>query len=153
MRMLIVALGVVSLVLAAAPAAFAPYHIRPTQAAPSPVERARSQLTTAKTHAGFAASAGSLGGVHLHAGHAVNCLVAADDKRFDKQWGNVCEGQGSGALVDLKAAGARGADAMKIAEEAARAGAEALSKTDLGAAQAGARKLAGLVDDALKALK
>lgn len=153
MRIVVVSLAVLSLVLAAGPSAFAPYHTRPTQAAPGPLDRARSQLTTAKTHAGFAASAGAVGGVHLHVGHAVNCLVAADDKRFDKQWGNVCEGQGSGALVDLKAAGARGADAMKIAEEAAKTGAETLGKTDLAAAQAGAKRLAGLLDDALKALR
>jgi hypothetical protein len=153
MRIVVVSLTVLSLVLAVTPSAFAPYHIRPTQAATSPLDRARSQLTTARTHAGFAASAGALGGIHLHTGHAVNCLVAADDKRFDKQWGNVCEGQGSGALADLKAAGARGADALKIAEEAAKAGADALAKTDVAGAQAGAKKLAGLLDDALKALR
>jgi hypothetical protein len=153
MRIVVVSLAVLSLVLAVAPPSLAPYHIRPTQAAPSPLDRARSQLTTAKTHAGFAAAASSLSGVLLHTGHAVNCLVAADDKRFDKQWGNVCEGQGSGVLVDLKAAGARGADAMKIAEDAAKTGAETLAKTDLAGAQAGARRLAGLLDDALKAIR
>jgi len=132
----------------------APYQAQPTiTAAASVADKARDQLTTAKTHAGFAAGSGSLSGVHQHTGHALNCLVGAGDKRFDRKWGNVCEGQGSGVVTDLKAAGARGADALKIAEESAKVGVETLSKNDLMTAQNGAKKLSGMLDDALKALK
>ena len=153
MRVVVASLAALALTLGVTPPALAPYHTRTKVAAANPADRAREQLNTAKTHAGFAAGAGSLSGVQQHSGHAVNCLVSADDKRFDKKWGNVCEGQGGGALADLKAAGARGADALKIVEEAAKVGVETLSRNDLAAAQTGAKKLSGMLEDALKALK
>ncbi|MBI4277594.1 MAG: hypothetical protein HY660_03975 [Armatimonadetes bacterium] len=152
----IAVVGVIALVLGLPRLAYAPYHTQPSQppaASGSPLDAARKQLDTARTHAGFATSAGSLSGVHQHAGHAVNCLVGNKDKRFDRQWGNPCEGQGSGALVDLKAAGTRAAEALKITDEAARVGTDTLSAKDVGTAQAGAKKLAGLLDSALKALR
>lgn len=130
------------------------FAIAPSGAAPmNPLDQAKSELNTAKTHAGFAASSDSMNGVSQHTGHAVNCLVGAGDKRFNAKWGNVCEGQGSGILADLKAAGANGAAALKISEDAAKLGADVLGMKDLAAAQAGARKLAGMLDDALKAIR
>ncbi len=154
MRAVYVLFLVVLLLAGTGRLAYAPYHSQPTQSTQaSPLDRARQQLTTAKTHAGFAAAAGSLGGVQQHTGHAVNCLVGRADRRFDQKWGDVCEGQGNGALVDLKAAGSGGAAALKIAEEATKVGVETLGASSLAAAQAGAKKLAGLLDDALKALK
>ncbi len=152
MRAVVASLVALALMLGVTPPAQAPYHTR-TKVTASTADRAREQLNTAKTHAGFAAGAGSLSGVQQHTGHAVNCLVGADDKRFDKKWGNVCEGQGSGVVTDLKAVGARGADALKIVEEAAKVGVETLGRNDLAAAQAGAKKLSGMLEDALKALK
>lgn len=122
-------------------------------AAPNPMDQAKAELNTAKTHAGFAAASDSLSGVNQHTGHAVNCIVGPTDKRFDKKWGNVCEGQGNGALADLKAAGASGAAALKIAEDATKVGLDALTSKDLTAAQNGAKKLGGMLDDALKAIK
>jgi hypothetical protein len=129
------------------------FAVAPSGAAPSPIDQAKNELNTAKTHAGFAASSDSMNGVLQHTGHAVNCLVGAADKRFDKKWGNVCEGQGNGVLADLKAAGANGAAALKISEDAAKLGADVLGMKDLAAAQSGAKKLAGMLDDALKAIK
>jgi len=152
MRIVIVSLVALLLILAATPSALPPYQTR-LSAAPSPVDQAKTELNTAKTHAGFAAASDSLNGVYQHTGHAVNCLVGANDKRFDKKWGNVCEGQGSGVLTDLKSAGARGADALKIAEDATKVGVDALNSKDLTAAQNGAKKLGGMLDDALKAIK
>ena len=152
MRTIVVSLVALTLILAAAPSAPTLYQAR-LSAAPSPVDQAKTELNTAKTHAGFAAASNSLNGVYQHTGHAVNCLVGANDKRFDKKWGNVCEGQGSGVLTDLKSAGARGADALKIAEEATKVGVDALNSKDLMAAQNGAKKLGGMLDDALKAIK
>ena len=153
MSTVVVLIATLVLTLGVTLPALAPYHNQPNPAAENPLDKARAQLNTAKTHAGFAAAAGGLSGVQQHTGHATNCLVGADDRRFERKWGNVCEGQGSGALVDLKATGARGADALKIAEEAAKVGLDTLSKTDLAAAQAGAKKLAGMLDDVLKALR
>jgi hypothetical protein len=152
MRIVIVSLAALTLLLALTPSALPPYDAR-ANAAPSPMDQAKTELNTAKTHAGFAAASDSLNGVFQHTGHAVNCLVGANDKRFDKKWGNVCEGQGSGALTDLKSAGARGADALKIAEDATKVGVDGLNSKDLTAAQNGAKKLGGMLDDALKAIK
>lgn len=152
MRMIVVSLVALALILAVVPVALSPSQIR-LSAAPNPLDQAKTELTTAKTHAGFAAAADALSGVQQHTGHAVNCLVGSSDKRFDKKWGNVCEGQGNGVLADLKAAGARGADALKIAEEATKVGVDALAAKDLTVAQNGAKKLAAMLDDALKAIR
>jgi hypothetical protein len=152
MRMLVTVSAVVVVLLGATSLAYAPYHQQPAQPSGGALEKARGQLTIAKTHAGFAAAANTLPGVRQHAGHAVNCLVGSSDQRFDRQWGNVCEGQGNGALADLRAAGAS-AQAVKVAQEATQVGVETLRQNSLIAAQAGAQKLAGMLDDALKALK
>jgi len=129
------------------------FAVAASGAAPSPLDQAKTELNTAKTHAGFAASSDSLNGIYQHTGHAVNCLVGPTERRFDKKWGNVCEGQGSGVLADLKAAGAKGAAALKISESAAKLGTDVLGMKDLAAAKAGAKKLQGMLDDALKAIK
>jgi hypothetical protein len=152
MRTVVVWLAALALILAVMPALRSP-SLTQSRAASNPLEQARTALTTAKTHAGFAAAADAMSGVQLHTGHAVNCLVGPSDKRFDKKWGNVCEGQGNGILVDLKAAGASGAAALKIAEDATKVGVDALGAKDLTAAQAGAKKLAAMLDEALKAIK
>lgn len=129
------------------------FAVAPSGAAPNPVDQAKNELNTAKTHAGFAAASDSMNGVLQHTGHAVNCLVGSSDKRFDAKWGNVCEGQGNGVLADLKAAGANGAAALKISEDAAKVGADVLGMKDLTAAQTGAKKLGAMLDGALKAIK
>ncbi len=64
----------------------------------------KGQLKTAITHAGFAASGSAMGYVQQHLGHALNCIEGSKGKNFNASWGNVCEGQGNGILVDLKAA-------------------------------------------------
>jgi hypothetical protein len=153
MRIVIVSLVALMLILAATPSAPTLYQARLSAAPANPVDQAKTELNTAKTHAGFAAASDSLNGVYQHTGHAVNCLVGPTERRFDKKWGNVCEGQGSGVLTDLKSAGARGAAALKIAENATKVGMDALNAKDLKAAQNGAKKLGGLLDDALKAIK
>lgn len=152
MRALIATGAALALVLAAAPSAHAPYPQPAGPPAGAALERARAQLATARTHAGFAAEAGTLPGIRQHTGHAVNCLVGAGDRRFDRRWGHVCEGQGNGALADLRAGGAS-AQVMKMAEDATRVGVDTLGQDTLAAAQAGAKKLAGMLDDVLKALR
>jgi hypothetical protein len=146
MRIVVISLAALALILA-------PYSTRSSAAPMSPLDQAKAELNTAKTHAGFAAASDSLNGVYQHTGHAVNCLVGPTERRFDKKWGNVCEGQGNGALKDLKTAGAKGAAALKISEDAAKLGVNVLGMKDLTAAQTGAKKLAGMLDDALKAIK
>ena len=55
MRIVIVSLVALLLILAATPSALPPYQTR-LSAAPSPVDQAKTELNTAKTHAGFAAA-------------------------------------------------------------------------------------------------
>jgi phosphoheptose isomerase len=152
MRMFIAAFAVVAVALGAASVAVGQYYEQPAQPAGAALEKARAQLTTARTHAGFAAAAGTLPGVRQHTGHAVNCLVGTGDRRFDRQWGHVCEGQGNGVLADLRTAGGS-AQVTKMVQDATQAGVETLGQSSLAAAQAGAKKLAGMLEDALKALR
>jgi hypothetical protein len=60
------------------------------------------QLKTAIAHAGFAAKADAVNGVTLHLHHVLNCMVGPQDTRFDTVAGNPCQGQGNGALSDIK---------------------------------------------------
>jgi hypothetical protein len=60
-------------------------------------------LKTALSHAGFAAKADAVGAVTLHLHHVLNCMVGTQDKRFNATAGNPCQGQGNGALPDIKA--------------------------------------------------
>lgn len=150
-RRLFAAATVMAVTLGAASVAHAPYHQPPGQPAGA-LDRARAQLATARTHAGFAAEAGTLVGVRQHTGHAVNCLTGTNDRRFNRQWGHVCEGQGNGALSDLQAAGAS-AQVVKAAQDATQVGVETLGQGNLAAAQAGAKKMAGMLEDVLKTLK
>jgi hypothetical protein len=62
------------------------------------------QLKTAITHTGFAANADALQTVQLHLGHVINCIEGSKGKNFNASWGNPCDGQGNGILVDLKTA-------------------------------------------------
>ena len=78
MHRLVALLAVLTLILT--------FHYTGSSAAPmSPLDQAKAELNTAKTHAGFAAASDSLNGVFQHTGHATNCLVGANDKRFDKK--------------------------------------------------------------------
>ncbi|MDR7454698.1 MAG: hypothetical protein QN137_09525, partial [Armatimonadota bacterium] len=62
------------------------------------------------------------------------------------------EGQGNGALQDLQAAGAS-AQVVKMAQDATQVGVETLGQGNLTAAAAGAKKLAGMLEDVLKTVK
>lgn len=57
----------------------------------------KTQVRTAITHARFAAEANVLGSVEQHLGHALNCIEGARGKNFNRAWGHVCEGQGTGS--------------------------------------------------------
>ena len=50
-----------------------------------------SEITNAQTHAGLAASAANLDGVHMHMHHALNCLVGPKGDGFDSSQMNPCE--------------------------------------------------------------
>jgi hypothetical protein len=59
-----------------------------------------SEINNAQTHAGLAASAANLDGVHMHMHHALNCLVGPQGDGFDAKQMNPCAQSGGGAIPD-----------------------------------------------------
>ena len=59
-----------------------------------------SEITNAQTHAGLAAQAANLDGVHMHLHHALNCVVGPAGDGFDAKQMNPCAQSGNGALTD-----------------------------------------------------
>ena len=92
-----------------------------------------SEITNAQTHAGLAASAANLDGVHMHLHHALNCVVGPAGDGFDAKQMNPCAQSGSGALNDET-------DAAKKAKLMTAKGQlqKGIAETDLKAAQADA---------------
>ena len=62
------------------------------------------EIATAQTHAGLAAKAPAIDGVHMHMHHALNCLEGPNGADFDKTNMNPCASQGNGAIPDASAA-------------------------------------------------
>ena len=60
----------------------------------------KQELSIAARHAGIAASAANVDGVHLHLHHTLNCLEGTGGKDFDAKAANPCAGMGSGAISD-----------------------------------------------------
>jgi hypothetical protein len=63
-----------------------------------------AELATAQTHAGLAAKAPAIDGIHMHMHHALNCLEGPNGTDFDKTNMNPCASQGNGAIPDASAA-------------------------------------------------
>ena len=59
-----------------------------------------AELSTAQTHAGLAAKATAIDGVHMHMHHALNCLVGPGGAGFDTTNANPCAKSGAGAIPD-----------------------------------------------------
>ncbi len=79
-----------------------------------------SETVTAATHAGLAAKAADINGVHMHLHHALNCLVGPAGKGFDKTNLNPCANAGKGAIPDATNADTK--EALEKAADKARAG-------------------------------
>jgi hypothetical protein len=92
-----------------------------------------SEITNAQTHAGLAAQAADLNGVHMHMHHALNCLVGPAGDGFDAKQMNPCAQSGNGAIPDEM-------DAAKKAKLTTAKGqlVQGIAATDLKAAQAAA---------------
>lgn len=92
-----------------------------------------SEITNAATHAGLAAKAADLNGVHMHMHHALNCLVGPGGDGFDAKQMNPCAQSGNGAIPDEM-------DAAKKAKLTTAKGQlqNGIAATDLKAAQAAA---------------
>ncbi|HEX4105207.1 MAG TPA: hypothetical protein VHX92_03150 [Rhizomicrobium sp.] len=59
-----------------------------------------SEINNAQTHAGLAAQAADINGVHMHMHHALNCLVGPGGDGFDAKQMNPCAQSGGGAIPD-----------------------------------------------------
>src|SRR5579872_4193833 len=59
-----------------------------------------AEISTAQTHAGLAAKAANIDGVHMHMHHALNCLVGPGGTGFDTTNMNPCAKSGNGAIPD-----------------------------------------------------
>lgn len=81
---------------------------------------AAQEVKTATQHAGFAAEAGDIEGVHMHLHHTLNCLVGPDGKDFDADEMNPCQDMGNGAIPDTTDDAKK--QALEEAAEKARAG-------------------------------
>ncbi len=137
------------LVFAATGVGFAQNYDYGQPAAPGGV---KTQIKTAITHAGFAASGTALGYVQQHLGHVLNCIEGPKGKNFNASWGNVCDGQGSGILVDLKAAPG-GTAVMPDAEKADNLAVTGLKTKNLDEAKKAAKGVSDILTSILGKLK
>jgi hypothetical protein len=102
----------------------------------------KGEIVNAETHAGLAAQATSIDGVHMHLHHALNCLVGPGGAGFDAAQMNPCANSGNGVIPDSADA------AKKKSFEAAAAKAKAgIAQSNL----ADAQKTASDVEALLKA--
>jgi hypothetical protein len=104
-----------------------------------------TELSTAQTHAGMAASATDIAMTHKHLQHAVNCLEGPMGKDFDAAAGNPCGKAGMGAIVDSTDA-AQKAKLQSIADSAKMG----VGNPDLAASQASAKSTADAIASASK---
>ena len=121
--------------------AFAALALLPLQAAAADLN---GEIANAAQHAGLAAQAGDIAGVHMHLHHAVNCLVGPSGSGFDAKEMNPCANSGNGAIPDSAT------PAQKKALQAAATKAETgIASTDYAAAQ----KIASDTATMIKAVK
>jgi hypothetical protein len=99
---------------------------------------ARNEISTAHTHAKFAAEAATVAVSHVHLHHVINCLVGPTGTGFDATQANPCKGQGNGAIPDSASD-----HALHAKLESVLSAAEAALKTDtLASAHRDAAKIA-----------
>ncbi|MEQ8281992.1 MAG: hypothetical protein RIC04_04400 [Parvibaculum sp.] len=128
-------------IFAAAGAALMLLAAAPAEAADPQPDK---EIAAAAQHAGFAAGAGDLNGVHTHLHHTVNCLVGPDGEGFAPKEVNPCKALGNGAIPDTSDEETKAA--LEAALEKAQSG---IAAEDHDAAKA----LAGETQAMLEALK
>jgi hypothetical protein len=141
----VTAFGVATvLVFGLAVATYSQYDYPPSSPARPQGTGVKAQLATAITHAGFAANGDSLGYIRQHLGHALNCLEGPKGPNFNRAWGNVCQGQGNGILVDLKTT-AGGAAFLRVAEHADSLASSGVKSADQAEAKIAAKAVGALL--------
>jgi hypothetical protein len=113
-------------------------------ASPALAADASGEITNATMHAGLAAQASTIEGVHTHLHHTVNCLVGPSGAGFDAKQMNPCANTGNGAIPDSTNASTK--QALEAALAKANSG---IAATDLASAQ----KDASETQAALKTVK
>lgn len=102
-----------------------------------------SEIVNAAAHAGLAAQASDVGGVHTHLHHALNCLVGPGGEGFDSTQMNPCAQAGSGAIADASN------DTVKLTlKKAADKAREGIATADLTQAKADAATVKEILDAA-----
>jgi len=104
---------------------------------------ASGEITNAAMHAGLAAKASDIAGVHTHLHHAVNCLVGPGGAGFDAKEMNPCANTGGGAIPDWTNASTK----QKLEDALAKAN-SGIAATDLAAAQKDASAAAAVLKSA-----
>jgi len=108
--------------------------------APAALADAHSEIVQAQTHAGLAAAASGIDGVHQHLHHALNCLVGPNGTGYDAKEMNPCANAGNGAIPDTTDAAKK-----KALQAAADQLSSAIAETDEARAKAGATKAADML--------
>jgi hypothetical protein len=101
---------------------------------------AASEVVNAQTHAGLAAAATKIEGVHIHLHHTLNCLVGPAGVGFDAKQMNPCAHAGAGAIPDTTDAAKR-----KALEAAAAKARDGIAATDFAAAQKAAAETSSML--------
>ena len=99
-----------------------------------------SEITNAAMHAGLAAQASDIAGVHTHLHHTINCLVGPGGTGFDAKELNPCANSGGGAIPDATNAATK--QKLESALEKANGG---LASDDLATAQQDASATASML--------
>lgn len=124
-----------------------------TQVFAAPAVDIRKELETVIFHAGELAQRGTaISGTRTHLQHVINCLEGPNGKDFVQAAGFPCQGMGNGIIPDLEAAGASAAKSLQYSRIALTLSLQAITFTDVNAAQPWAKVIAGQATIALNAL-
>jgi hypothetical protein len=120
--------------------------------AATPVEQAKREIDTAIYHGDASLDASSVDKVKAHLKHVINCIEGPDGKAFDSSAMNPCDGQGSGIIPDLKAAGPEGSKALEHVQEADKIAVSSSAASDLHTLHSNIDELVSHLEEAKKAL-
>ena len=109
-------------------------------ALPASAADVKGEIVTAETHAGLAAKASDLDGVHMHLHHTLNCLVGPNGAGFDAKQMNPCANSGSGAIPDTPDAAKK-----KSLQAAADKAKDGIAQTNIATAQKDANDVAAML--------
>jgi hypothetical protein len=109
-------------------------------AMPANAADVKGEVVTAETHAGLAAKAADLDGVHMHLHHTLNCLAGPSGAGFDAKQMNPCANSGNGAIPDTMDAAKKAK--LQAAADKAKAG---IAATDMTAAKKDADDVAAML--------